>query len=765
MPESKPFFKSFIRRAFSLYVLTVLSIWIFVRVIPPDILREMVRGINVPTLLEKYEEIYSTQNIPEDNPVHKFAPVVFLLFLAAIYLKFPSLYSWFKRSFQEKPLLSESIPNSVRGIWLTGFFIVIVLLNKEFIDPYFFTQDDNHAQFLPRILVGMEMLFQGEFPFLDNFQHFGSQLFAIGTYAILDPTMILSYAACKAILNQPYATIEIYVILSMFIGAIFLGYAFRMLKVDSLLSFSGIVCFLLCGYFFITIRSWYYVAGITCYLPALFYLFLRGNSRGGWSWFLSAGIIRGLFFYAGNAQYFAYTLMIEAAAYAFAAAGRRRASLFIHYCCSVLLTIGIALPLLFLQLEVQKEIERWPEPVIARAGIPMDAVISTILPYPASWTPHPYGWGNENTYLMTNMFHIGFAWVLPFLLGVIAFVRGKAGRHSSLLVSGSLLFLLSAGVVSLIYPLKFYIPFLNKMYIPFKLLPYAAFAIILYSTLALSDLKKFTSLRNAISALAIFSVTISLLISLFGTSTSFYSYAEKPYPLLNQGIATNIKQGDILFGLAPLRYDKKPYATSLIHNYGCLYDLKATGYYDPLLPTKINNIPENPDEYFSRYGVTKAVFLKTKEHVEYWEYPNRDEHIKRLSLYPVVYEDDDIILYNTNQPAWILRPVADEKNATSRITEYDRTKIKAEIRSVSKSQWEYHNEYKKGYFIRVNGTRGEIVPSPDGWCMFELPSGEFDIEIRYMPPKFWKGVLLGLFTAVMAIAAFLVVEKKSRSKL
>lgn len=763
MWESRPFFKSFVRRAFSLYVLTVLSIWIFVRVVSPDALRVMVRGINVPALLEKYEEVYSTQNVPEDNPVHKYAPVLFLLLLVVIYFRFPSLRSWFRRSFQEKPVISESKPNSIRGIWLTGIFVVTVLLIKELIDPFFFTQDDNHAQFLPRILVGFGMLFQGEFPFLDNYQHFGSQLFAIGTYAILDPIMIISYAACRYLFSQPYATLDMYVILSMFIGAIFLGYAFRTLKIDSLLSFSAIVCFLLCGYFFITIRSWYYVAGITCYLPALCYFLLRGINYGtGWHWFLSAGVIRGLFFYAGNAQYFVYTLMLEAAAYALAAAGRKRSSLFIHYCCSVLLTIGIALPLLVMQLDVQKEIDRWPEPVIARAGIPMDAIVSTILPYPASWTPHPYRWGNENTHLMTNMFHIGFVWMLPFLLGVIAFMRLNAGRYSPLLVSGSTLFLISAGVVSLIYPLKHYIPFLNKMYIPFKWFPYAAFAIIVYSALTLSDLKKFTALRNAISALTIFSVTISLLVSLFGTSTSFYSYSEKPYPQLNKGIATTIKQGDILFGLAPLRYDKAPYATSLIHNYGCLHDLKATAYYDPLLPTKIANIPENLDEYFSRYGVTKAVFLKSKDHVEYWEYPDRDEHIKRLSRYPVVYEDDDIILYNTNQPAWILRPAEDETNATSQITEYGRAKMKAKIKTYAKSQWEYHNEYKEGYFINVNGERGEVQPSPDGWCMFELPSGEFDIEIRYAPPVFWKGVMFGLFTSALAIAVFLVISRRIR---
>jgi hypothetical protein len=360
------------------------------------------------------------------------------------------------------------------------------------------------------------------------------------------------------------------------------------------------------------------------------------------------------------------------------------------------------------------------------------------------------------------MFHIGFLWTLAFIAGIIGFIRMNAGRFRSLLMLGTILFFVSGGVVSLIYPLKHYIPMLNKMYIPFKWYPYAVFIIIVYSILVLNGLRKEAPYRKIVFYLASVSVIISLAVALFGTSTSFYTYGEKPYPPLNKGISSNLKQEDVVFGLAPLRYEREPYAIALIHNYGCLYDIKATNFYDPLLPpTNISDFPDNLEGYFSKYGITKAVFLKTKEHVEYWEYPNRDQHKARLSQYPIIYQDADVILYNTNQRAWILSPLVNpEASATYHIIEYDRTKIRAKINSGEKSKWLYHNEYRKGYYMNINEKHGDISSSPDGWCMIEVPAGEVEIEIRYKPPVFWKGVMLGLLSMVLATVAFPFVRKR-----
>jgi len=749
------------QRIFSFYVIIVLLLWTIPRLIPEDTLAAITYKFDFPAL----ERFCQSQDIPKDNTVKKFAPVVFLILLLVVSWKFKSLFSWFQNIQSSQPSEAEVKPNSVKSIWATGFFIVLFLLFKELLDPFYFVQDDNHAQFLPKILVGIGLLFQGEFPFMDNYQHFGSQLFEIGTYAILDPLMIVSYAACKYILNQPYATLELYAILSMFIGSIFLGYSYRLLKIDSFLSFSSIVCFLLCGYFLIGTRSWYYVAGIICYLPILFYFFLRAfYGQLGWSWFLCVGIIRGLFFYAGNAQFFIYTLVLESISYLFISFRcKHRTQLLLHYACSVLLTIGVILPLFFSQYNLLKEVERPVEPFISRNAIPLDAIISTIFPNPFGWSLFPDKWSNPNPFLKTNMLHVGFVWVLPFIIGIICFLRLNSGRHKTLLLLGTILFLTAGGTVSLIYPLKHFIPMLNKMYFAFKLFPFTVFIIVVYSTLVLNDLRKHPAFRKALTYVVSLGVIISLLTAAFGTNAAFFAYGEKPYPPLNAGISTHIDQRkDIVLGFAPQRFGGAPYVAALFHNYGCLYGLKVLNHYDPLLPTKIDDYPENLDEYFNRYGVTKAIRLKVAGYEKYdWEYPDWEGLIAALKQYPVIYEDDTLILYNTNQPAWILRPANDlESDATHQILEYDRAKIKAKISANRTSPWEYHNEYKKGYYININGKRGEIIASPDGWCLFELPAGEAEIEIRYMPPVFWNGVILGATTLVLAIFVFYLARKK-----
>jgi len=733
-------------------------------VVSPETLSAWVSGINVPTLLEKYREIYETQNVPDDNPVQKFAPVLLILVLLLIYANFHTLSLRFKTVLQIANDRFDYSSNSVGNVWFTGFFVLFVLLIKESTAPFYFTQDDNHSQFLPKLLVGLEMLFRGEMPFIDNYHHFGAQLFEIGTYAFFEPLMIISYAASKYILFNSYATLEVYAALSSFTGAIFLGYTFRALGIAPCLSFCAIVSIMLSGYFFISNRSWYYTAGISCYVPVLLFFLLQSlKGKFGWWWFLPAGISRGMFFYAGNAQFFIYAIALELVCYLYLSIKyAHRSHLLFQYFCSFILTTGIITPLFFSQFLLLKEIERTAEPIIAYNGMPIDALISSFYPYPFSWSVSQKGDTDKNLLIWSNMFHIGFAWMFPFIIGFIQFLRFNTGRYQPLLLLGVMLFFLSAGYVSLIYPLKYFLPVFNKMKVAHKFFPYATFAIVIYSTLVLNELGKSAACRKPVIIIAGLSVIVSLLTAIFGTNAAFFIYGEKPYPLLNPGISKHVnRDNDILFGLAPIRYGGTPYVTALQHNYGNLYSIKTANFYDPLLLTGITGYPARLDEYFKRYGITKAVLLKIpdREFIKL-EYPQWQEAVSEIKRYPVIYEDDEIVLYGTYQPAWILRPLDNpEAHSAREILEYDRTKIRVKISSTVKSQWEYHNEYRSGYYVYVNGKRGEITKSPDGWCMLEVPEGEAEIEIRYMPPFFWKGIMVGIILSVFSVFAFHFLRK------
>ena len=371
-------FKGF-HLVFGFYIFFVLTLWSLPRLISYEQMSALMRikFFNYPLLLD----FYRTQHVPQSPLMHKYMPVFFFFAMFLMYIFFPILSSYFKTVFCADFTKVETKTVSNKFIWFTGIFVILFLLFKELINPYFFTQDDNHAQFFPKILVGLDLIFNGKFPFIDNYQHYGAPLFEIGTYAIFDPLMIISYAIGNYLLMNRYFTLEIYVILCMFTGAIMLGHCFKLLKADSLLSFAATISFLFSGYFFITIRSWYYVSCLTCYLPALLYFFLRAlEGKLGWLWFLTTGLVRGLFFYAGNAQYFSYTLIIEGFAYIVAIfKSKNKMRLLTHYFSSVIFTIGVISPLFVCQYNLINEIWRPQESVIAGGGTSFDSIITAFL--------------------------------------------------------------------------------------------------------------------------------------------------------------------------------------------------------------------------------------------------------------------------------------------------------------------------------------------------------------------------------------------------
>ncbi len=734
---------------FGLYIFFIFFLWSLPRLITIEKISNVIKGtwFNYPVIIS----FFQSQHVPEDNWFHKFIPVILFFAALFIYCVYPTLTIILKSLFSFSSEKTESKPVSILLIWITGAFVVLFLLFKEFMYPYFFTQDDNHAQFFPKILVGLDLIFQGKSPFIDNYQHFGAPLFETGTYAIFDPLMIISYALGRYILQKPYITMEIYVILCMFTGAIFLGYSFRLLKIDSLLSFVATVSFLFSPYFFITIRSWYYASAFVLYLPALLYFFLFAIKKGAsWIWFLCVGIVRGLFFYAGNAQYFSYVLIIEFISYLFGEIKLRRGrKLFGSYFCSMILTCGIISPLLISQISVLKQVGKAREPLISHTGISFDAVISAFFPFPISWAEHPKGWGNENDFLMTNMFYIGLLWMIPFFLGIVRYARTNKGDYIPLLIFATVLFFLPSGPVSLIYPIKHFIPLLKNMHDPFKCFPLSIFGVILYSTLQLNSLRKLVAFKKVLGYAGFLSFLVTIIIAVFGTNTAFYTYGEKPYPKLNKGLKQNISKKDILVGFAPFRHDKAPYVTALPHNYSCIYDVRAVNYYDPFLKTKIRSPLMILNTYFSRYGVTKAVVLKINATTD-WE-----RYSEILSKFPIIYEDEEIVLYNTNKPQWLFRqiyPLSSE--SLLKILEYDREKIKAHISSTVKTKWLYHNEYRNGYYIAVDGKRRKLNQHLKGWCFFKLPKGEHIIEIGYIPPLFYKSAFLGLVLILLSIIGY-----------
>ena len=471
-------------------------------------------------------------------------------------------------------------------------------------------------------------------------------------------------------------------------------------------------------------------------------------------WYFLSGISRGFFFYAGNIQFFLYGVIIEAVAYLYLAFKlKHRYRFLLSYLSSFMLTLGLALPLLVSEYLLIKNALRPIEGTITDGGIPFNALVSSFLPYPITKTHHPLHWGNPNWHFMSNMYHIGFVWMLCFFIGLVLYLKTKQGKFVPLVILGTLLLFLSAGWISIIYSLKAFIPLVGKMRVAFKFYPFCAFIILLYSTLVLTHLRKNLSLQKLTNGFLTLTILTTLYVGMFGTNTAHSIFSESPYPKLAPQLLHSLNQDDVICTYSPERYDGEPYVTFLQNNYSCLFNLMSVNIYDPLLPTKFSDPDLVTDfkKYFSDLGVTKVILHKVV--VEpYWSWKM---YIEGLKKFPALYEDNDFILFDINNPKWLLRQVGSlSQDAMYEIQKYTRSILKVKINSEEKSMWEYHNEYRNGYYVLINGKKAKMQESPASWCMFEVPEGENIIEIGYIPPGFLGSMLIGLCLMILSYLLF-----------
>ena len=407
------------------------------------------------------------------------------------------------------------------------------------------------------------------------------------------------------------------------------------------------------------------------------------------------------------------------------------------------------MPLLLPQYLGLNNVPRDIEWFVTETGIPFDSLLASFLPFPVIDIHHMHAPGNENQGHMANLYHIGFVWMISFYAGLVYYLRTGKGKFIRLVIIATMVLLLSSGTASIIYSLKTYIPVINKMQKAFKIYPYAAFLIIIYSSLILNEMRKVLLLRRVIIYPVLLSLVITFFVSVYGTNTSFCTFADKPYPILPSGITNNVDKSDIIFSFGEWRYFGEHYVETLVHNYCCLYDLMCVNHYDPLLPTRISGPSRDLKSYFDRYGITRVLFQKIGNSTG-WS----PGDASNMRAFPVLYEDENIILYDTKTPKWILRLVEGvvQDSSWHQIVDLDRVTLKAKIFSPVRTRWEYHNEYRDGYYLKVNGRTEKIFMSPLGWCVFQLEPSErvYDIEIGYVPPSFWNAFFGGIFLVVIS---------------
>jgi hypothetical protein len=483
---------------------------------------------------------------------------------------------------------------------LYGFsFVLICLTFLEWRQPYYFTQDDNYAQFLSVITGACRSLFSGHLPLWNPYQFSGAPLFSLGVYALTYPFTYVAWLLA-ALFGNDYLTLEI-----LSIGHIVTGYfvCVRMLArlgFRSATAACGAAAIALSGFALVFGRSWYYMIPVLVWTPLLVLAVERlcaqepFPARAGWRWVGTTGLVIGVFFHAGNAQMWAYALIFVSVAIAISLFARRLSLKRALWSLPALL-IGLALaaPLLLVEMRETADIKRVGGFGQSIAG----AWLHLFLPL-GSLLAHPDVWGGVAQHSARGeMFYFGFPFMLAAGLGMLLLaavallcradlttLRVLAGNNTWL-ICAALAWILALGHRGVLWTLMAKLPVFNKFNVPTKFLGF----IVLFSVIAGGTLiERLFRDRSGMPKILAGSVMALLLVHISFATSGFYDYNGRPYEPLPAQFTKVFRAHPLqrVMTIGPDRSIDAHTAISLRNNYATAERVMTLDGYDPLVAAR-----------------------------------------------------------------------------------------------------------------------------------------------------------------------------------
>lgn len=645
------------------------------------------------------------------------------------------------------------------------FGILVILLwfiYVETVNPFYFLEDDNFSQFAPTIIEGMKQLFSGYFPGINIHQLMGSKIFEIGTYAIFYPPMIISYIFANYALGNSLLIFEVFVLIHLLLGFVGSFYFLESKTKNNLISTFASFAFVFSGYFQIS-KGWYYVAPLILFLPLIFLLNDRLILKNKKNVAISLGIMRGIFYYAGNSQYFAYLLIFEFIYFLLNLYQQEFVFFFEKikkYISSLFITIIISLPLIWAQLINSFSSNRGNlstlEYLLSRGALPTDSLLGSLIsPKFLEWSPILFRYApvQYSGTLFSALFFFGGVYL------IWKYKKNSLKKISPLFWCAIISMLLSWGIFGLIYSIGAIIPLFSSFQGPYKIIPFFNFFTIAFGAVFLSQINKLKRIKEKTILWIFFIFLILLILNLsiiFGigngndlksetfdksffdkvgleenfrivtviTNTSFspkissdlkVSNRFSPWKILSKNYATYFNL-DSFSGYEPfedeLTYEKIP--------------ITAPGVYNKNLNLSLL------EEYSVRY-----IVLAQESKTFHTEFANLSK----------IFEDEDIIILETKNPKTYVFYEGGE-------IEYKRKPNGFEIGTdFNKSENITINLlYKENYQVTINGKSQKFFQDELGRILIGVSSGKNLIKISYFPKDFLNGILLSLIILIIFLA-------------
>ncbi len=322
--------------------------------------------------------------------------------------------------------LAETAPAcSVSAAWdrfwnLAGWASLIGgFIYLEWMQPYYFTQDDVLVGELPAALLGCRSLWDGVFPDWNPYVFLGAPLAPMGFWGMTYPPQLLAYAIARHILGNDLATMEVLAALHLLAGFVAMRMLCRRLGMGAFIGNMAALAFVFAGCILIMGRSWHYFVANAVWLPLLGLAIQRFREGPvGWKWIIGVGIVLGLAYHAGFPQIVAILGMffvIGLAAVALADRIPLRRTLAIVP--ALLLGVGLAAPLLLHHLQMTGGHERF---VPTENGV-YSELQGALLPYPLTQADVPTHWGSFDIEKLGHFYFFGGLFALLFALQAFAF--------------------------------------------------------------------------------------------------------------------------------------------------------------------------------------------------------------------------------------------------------------------------------------------------------------------------------------------------------
>lgn len=356
------------------------------------------------------------------------AAVVLIAFYYVVLDRFRGR-AWLARAmgeFESPENVPETVPFSFLGLlgrerYTMLFGVVLcglVFFSLERQDPYFFTQDDSAIQQLPVCLLVGRSLCSGAFPVWNPCQGGGEPILDNANNVAMSPISALAYVISKFLLHNEFALIEVYCFLHLVIG--FLGgyWAGRQWGLSRPSALAVGLCYTLSCVILIQGRVWANQM-VAAWLPLLLGLLAPRQLRCiSGRWVLTFVAVTGLSFHAAHVQvwffsFLFYGLLLAALLIARLAPLRAIA----WHVTAALLGIATVLPVLFVQMDFTKDVERsFPEGQgnLNMVGVPYAGVLAAIVPPPLIEAGHPF-WP-ETPDLFGQYYYVNTVYALAALL-------------------------------------------------------------------------------------------------------------------------------------------------------------------------------------------------------------------------------------------------------------------------------------------------------------------------------------------------------------